>query len=82
MAYSKENKYKRIIDVQTVFKREYKPGMSIKYIFDTVIYPQFKISRKTFDLWMKINPKKELEKIENDKQNKNKFKQLAMDFAR
>jgi len=80
MAYTKENKLRRIIDVQNHFKKCYRPGMNIEWIFYNEIYPVFKISRRSFYKWLKIPAENELNQLLDDKQNKTSFKQIAMDF--
>lgn len=82
MAYNKINILKRIIDMQQLFKSEYKPGMSIEWVYNNVIYHRFKISRRTFYKWITYPAENELKELIHAKTElKTKYKQIAMDFS-
>jgi len=78
MAYTPENKLKRIQEVQEFFKAEYRPGMVMEYVFHQSVYPKFKISLRTFYSWLKVDVKTELKKLEDEKRN-HKAQQISMD---
>jgi hypothetical protein len=81
MAYSKENKFKRILSVQQCFKKHYSPGMTIEYIYNKYIYPEFKISRSTFFTYLNTPAESELKKIQDAKaEGKPQAKQLSLDI--
>ncbi|MCZ2298216.1 MAG: hypothetical protein LC134_01910 [Chitinophagales bacterium] len=81
--YNNINLLKRMIDMQEVFKQAYKPGMSIEWIFHNVIYPRFKISRKTFYKWVNYPAASELKRKLNDTSNsKNTTQQTTMEFPK
>lgn len=63
MAYNKENKYKQMIQVQSVFKEHNKPGMSIEYIFREFIKNRFHISRRTFITYINTPAESNLNEI-------------------
>lgn len=71
MAYNKKNYWMRIIDVQERFlelQDEY-PFIPKNKMHKDYIYPEFKISYRTFSEYLGINAKRELKKyieIENN----------------
>lgn len=81
MAYNSMNLLKRMIDLQEAFKKEYRPGMSIEWIYRNVIYDRFKISRKTFYKWVNYPAANKLKELQDAKaNNKIKAEQITMDF--
>ncbi|AXG70457.1 hypothetical protein KORDIASMS9_02697 [Kordia sp. SMS9] len=63
MAYSKKNKYKRIIDIQEIVKQYQNEGLSNTKIFELHIEPIYRISKRTFDEYLGVPAQRELKKI-------------------
>lgn len=79
MAYSKQNKYNRIMDVQRTFREHYKPGMTIEHIYQQHIREQYRISRTTFFAWLKVDAAGELARLtEKENERKARLAQLQM----
>jgi hypothetical protein len=82
MAYTKENKYKKIIEVQEYFKTVYSPGMTIEWVYHNKIKTKFHISRTTFLNYLNTPAEKLLKELTDEKtENKTAFKQLTMGFV-
>lgn len=78
--YNQRNKLLRIQDIQNRFKEIYKNGMVTEYVYNNYIKPEFRIARNTFYLYLKVDVKKELIKLETDGKNKTTSQQISMDF--
>lgn len=65
MAYSKENYYKKILDVQTMYLQHKNEYTTNQHIFKTFIEPYFRISRTTMYNYLRTNAKAELKKLNN-----------------
>ncbi|CAA0159353.1 hypothetical protein [Tenacibaculum maritimum] len=85
MAYNKKNFYRRVIEVQNYVlkiqeleneKRE--KDLMLKEIFWEFIHPKYHICYKTFHTYLSIPAKRELRKIEEKQNQKNKIKQLKL----
>ncbi len=71
MAYNRRNFLLRVIDIQEIYKKHSKNnegGYSDKYIYETMIYPVYKISRATFYDYLKIYAAKQLKEMDEKKQ--------------
>jgi len=70
MAYNRRNILLRIIDIQRIYKENSKnyedgPGyMSDRHIYDTIIYPNYKISRACFYEYLRTPAERELKELE------------------
>lgn len=67
MAYNRKNILYRIADIQAIYKmhsKNHRGGCTDKYIFHTLIYPNYRISRSTFYSYLTVNTVSELKKIE------------------
>jgi len=66
MAYTKKNYYQRIIDVQelTLRLQQEQPDISLKEIYNTYIYPRWRIGRRTFSSYLAVNAKKLIKEME------------------
>jgi len=64
MGYNKKNLLIKIIDVQNLYIKHANRGVTTKWIFDTIIYPKFRISRATFYNYLATNAKKELKDLD------------------
>ena len=69
MAYNRRNLLIRIIEVQETFLKYHQEGVTTKYIYETYIYPAFKISYNTFNTYLSTNAKRELKELDNAKNN-------------
>ena len=80
MAYTKENKLKRIIDIQAIFKEHFKNGTTIEWVYRNKIKDQFRISKRTFNNYLQTPAETQLKKLQSGQQIKAKYKQATMDF--
>ncbi len=62
--YNKKNKLKQIIRVQEEYLKYSNSGRTVKYIYDTYIYPKFLISMTTFYNYLATPAKRDLERID------------------
>lgn len=76
MSYNRRNILLRIIDVQAIYKshsKNFDGGCTDKYIYEQIIFPNYKISRSCFYDYLKTPAARELKDLEE----KNK-KQLSL----
>lgn len=64
MAYNRVNILNRIIDVQTITIEHTKRGVTQQWVYDNIIFPQYRISIGTYYSYLGCNAKAELKKIE------------------
>lgn len=55
----------RIIEIQNETLRHTNRGITQKWVYDNVIYPRYRISRSTYNGYLGINAKRELEILRN-----------------
>lgn len=67
MAYNRRNFLIRVIEIQNIVLEEKKKGVSQIWIYENIIYPQFKISNSTFNNYLGIPARKELKKLNKRK---------------
>lgn len=67
MAYNRLNILNRIIDVQNVTIEHTRRGVTQQWVYENLIYPQYRISIGTYYNYLSCNAKAELRKIEADK---------------
>lgn len=60
MAYNNKNLLKRIVDIQNIYLKYRDQGVTGEYIYANYVYPNYRISRKTFYNYLARNAKKEL----------------------
>jgi hypothetical protein len=70
MAYNQKNRLKRIIDIQNLTLSEKEKGYSQEFIYQTIIKPQYLISRATFYSYLGTNAKRQLKQLTNEKKEK------------
>lgn len=70
MAYNRYNFLLRVKEVNDIYFQYNAQGVSAEYIYNTYIYPTYKISRTTFFAYLKTPYYKELEKEEKAKANR------------
>ena len=61
--YNKRNYYRRIIAIQDLTRHLQALGLSNKHIYELHIKKRYQISKRTFDEYLGVPAKKELEKI-------------------
>ena len=62
MAYNKQNKYRKIIEIQNITIEKTNKGVSQVWVFHNIIYPRFLISYSTYCNYLTLNAKKEIKK--------------------
>lgn len=80
MAYTRENLLKKIVAVQEIVLEAKKKGISQKHVYDNQIKDSFFISLATFNNYLAMNAKKELEQIEKRKKEKLRQQTIAFDY--
>lgn len=63
MAYNKKNYLQKVLKIQEITKEHQKKGATNVHIFREFIQPNFCISKRTFDEYLGIPAKRELEKL-------------------
>ena len=63
MAYNRANFYEKVIDIQDVVLEHSKKGVSQKWIYENIVYPQYRISRATFYNYLGLNAKAKLRRL-------------------
>ena len=63
MGYNRRNILKRIIEVQNITLEHTKCGSTQKWVYENIIYPRFLISIATYDNYVAVNARAELEKM-------------------
>lgn len=66
MAYNNENQLRRIIDVQEVYLKHHRDGVSDIFIYRNYIKPVFHISVRTFRTYLATNAKFQLKQLLNE----------------
>lgn len=78
--YNRRNFLLRVKDIQNIYMEHHKHGCTDKYIYETHIYPTYKIGRTTFYNYLATPAARELKELEEkmrvDKEAKEK--QLRM----
>lgn len=62
--YNRRNFLLRVKDIQDIYQEYHKRGCTDKYIYQTHIYPTYKIGRTTFYNYLAIPAVKELKELE------------------
>lgn len=62
--YNRRNFLLRVKDVQDIYTEHHRRGCTDKYIYETHIYPFYKIGRTTFYNYLTIPAVKELKELE------------------
>lgn len=63
MAYNKKNYYKRVIEIQELTKEYQEIGLTNTKIYEQYIKAQYFICKRTFDEYLGVPAKRELNKI-------------------
>ena len=64
MAYSRKNLLQRIIDIQDITLEHTAKGVTQEYVFKNIVFPTYRISKRTYYTYLAIPAKKELKDIE------------------
>ncbi len=78
MAYNRKNLLNRVIAIQNLVLEGQKKGITQKWIYENVVYPQFLISYSTFNNFLAMPAKNELDKLV--KKEAEKRRQLKIEF--
>jgi hypothetical protein len=66
MSYNRIYLLKKIIEIQNIVLKETSHGVRQIWVYKNMIKPRFFVSFSTFNNYMSINAKAELEKLENE----------------
>lgn len=64
MAYNRRHFLEKVIEIQTIVKKEKKRGCSQRWIYANLIHERYHISASTFNNYMCINAMHQLAKLE------------------
>lgn len=78
MAYNKRFLLNKVAKIQSIVAEQKKKGVSQKWTYDNLIKDAFHISYPTFNNYLAIYVKGELEKIENKEREKKR--QMSLEF--
>jgi hypothetical protein len=70
MAYNRKNLLKDILEIQQIYMKFRNEGHTGTWIFDNIIHPNYRISRRTLTNYLGINAKRELRGRISDKEMK------------
>lgn len=73
MAYNRKNKLQLIIDIQNITLEQTAKGVTQEHVYNTLIFPVYHISRRTYYSYLRSTAKADLKKIET-----NKARQMAL----
>lgn len=76
MAYNKKNLLRKIVEIQTIVLAAKKRGATQVWIYRNLVCDQYHISESTYNNYLSINAKRELELI--DRVDEEKKKQLEL----
>lgn len=66
MAYTKKNVLMKIVDIQNITLEYQQKGVSQKWIYENVIYPNYRISRTTYYAYLNTPAKRLLRELEKN----------------
>lgn len=78
MAYTRNYLLKKIVEIQTIVLREKQRGASQIWIYRNLIADVYHLSESTFNNYLAINAKRELEVLERSDREREKQKQLDL----
>lgn len=64
MAYNRKNLLIRVIAIQELVLERQKKGITQKFVYENEVYPKYFISYSTFNNYLAMPAKRELEKLE------------------
>ena len=68
MAYNKKNILTRIVDIQDITLANTRKGVTQEWVYANIVFPQYRISRRTYYNYLSIPAKKLLKEREHNKQ--------------
>jgi hypothetical protein len=69
MSYNRRNILLKIIDIQSIYKKHsknFEGGCTDRYIYEKIIFPNYRISRSRFYEYMRTPAERELKQLEVD----------------
>ncbi|PKQ69377.1 hypothetical protein BZG01_00115 [Labilibaculum manganireducens] len=69
MAYNRRNHLIKVLEIQEVYLKAQKTGATQKWIYEHLIYPNWRISSRTLTNYLGTNARKELKEIDHVEQN-------------
>lgn len=63
MSYNRNNILQRMVDIQKITLEHKEKGVTQKHVYETIIFPTYKISFRTFNEYLGFNAKAELTKM-------------------
>lgn len=63
MAYNRINLLTLMVDVQNIVLEHTQRGVTQEYVYKTIVYPTYRISRRTYYTYLREPAKAELRKI-------------------
>ena len=70
MAYNRKNLLKTVLEIQQIYMKLRDDGHSGTWIFENIIHPNYRISRRTLSNYLGINAKGELRGRISDREMK------------
>ena len=68
MAYNRRNILKRIIDIQTVTLEHTNRGVTQEWVYNNIVFPNYRISRSCYYAYLGTNAKAELKRLDDASQ--------------
>lgn len=65
MSYNRKNILQRMIDIQNLVLEHKARGVTQEWVYSNLVYPTYKISRRTFYDYLGTNAKAELKRMVN-----------------
>jgi hypothetical protein len=63
MAYNRRNVLQRMIDIQNITLEHTRRGVTQEYVYHHIVYPQYRICRKTYYSYLGAPAKMELKRL-------------------
>lgn len=70
MGYNRLNYLQRVIDIQNLYLEYKGKGVAGEFIFQKIVYPKYRISRKTIYNYLAVNAKKEIKELKAQMEQK------------
>lgn len=64
MSYNRKNILQRMIDIQNMVLEHQARGATQKWVYETIIWPTYRISERTYYYYLGHNAKAELKRLE------------------
>lgn len=63
MAYNKTNRLRRIVQIQDLVLEHKRRGVTQLWVYENIVWPQYRISISCFKEYLSINAKRELQRL-------------------